>query len=113
MFVEIILRSRLKTIDAVAQKNLVAVHGKDLLFGKVALNLDGQHHLLNLAAEVALRREKQVARKLHGQRGSALGPRPGGYIAISGAQHPPEVDSPVLLEILVFSRENCIAQDSR
>ena len=113
MFIEIILRSRLKAIDAVAQKDLVAVHGKDLLFGEVALNLDGQHHLLDLAAEVALRREEQIARELHGQRGSALRPRTRGDIAISGAQYPPEIDSPVLLKILVFGGENCVAQDFR
>ena len=38
-----------------AQVNLVPIQGKDLLFGEVALNLDGEEHLLHLAAERTLR----------------------------------------------------------
>ena len=56
MFVEIILGSGFKSIHAVAEPNLVAVHGKDLRLGEVPLNLNGQHGLLDLAAEIALRR---------------------------------------------------------
>src|SRR5947209_408262 len=110
-FIEVVLRAGFKSINAMAQKDLVAVHGKNLLLSEVALDLDGEHHLLNLAAEVALRRKKQVARKLHGQRGRTLGPRAGGDVAPGRPEHAPEIDAPVLFEALVFSRENGVPQD--
>src|SRR5438105_848511 len=110
MLVEVVLGSGLKAIHAVSQENLIAVHGKNLLFGEVALNLQRQNHLLNLAAEMALRRKKQIARELHGKRGSALRARPRGDIAIRGPQHAPEIDSPMLLKTLVFRGQDGITQ---
>src|ERR1051326_7163815 len=77
------------------------------------LDLKRQDCLLDFAAEVALRREEQVARELHGQRGSALRPRSRSDIAVGGAHHAPEIDAPVLLKVLVFGGENGVAQDLR
>src|SRR6202165_5826542 len=111
MLVEVVLGSGFKSIHAMTKRNLVAVHGKDLRFGKVPLNLNGQHGLLDLAAEVTLRREKQIAGKLHGERGCALRTRTRSYIAVSGAHYSPEIDAPMLLKILVFNGHDCIPQN--
>jgi hypothetical protein len=72
MLVEVVFGSGFKTIDAVSQKDLVAIEREYLLLGKASFNLQGQQRFLHLAAEMALRRKKQVARKLHGERGRAL-----------------------------------------
>ena len=56
MFVEVVLRARFKSIDTVSQKDLVAIHGEDLLFGKAALDLQRQHGFLDLSAKVPFRR---------------------------------------------------------
>ena len=54
MFVEVVLSAGFKSIDAMAQRNLVAVQGKDLRLGEMAFDLDGQHGLLDFAAEMSL-----------------------------------------------------------
>src|SRR5947209_2910108 len=111
MLVEVIFRPSFKAIDSMAKEDLVTIHGKDLLLGEVAFDLQRQDHLLYLAAEMTFRRKKQIARKLHGQRGSALRARSRRYIAVGGSQHAPEVDAPVLLKTLVFRGQDGIAQD--
>jgi len=108
--VEVVLRSRLESVDPMSQENLVAVQGKDLRLGETALDLDGEHHLLHLAPEGAVRAQEQVAGKLHGQGGSALRPAAAGDIAPSGPQNPPRIHAPMRLKILVFGGQNRVAQ---
>src|SRR4029077_18750977 len=105
-----VFRAGFEAVNTVAQKNLVAVQGKNLLLGEVPLNLQSQDRFLHFAAEMALRREEQVTRELHGERGCSLRPRPGTHIAIGGSHHAPEVDTPVLLKRLVFSGEDGVTQ---
>ncbi len=90
--------------------DLVGVEGEDLRLGEAALDLDGQHHLLHLAAEVAVGREKQVARQLHGERGSALGAAVEHHVAPGRAEDAPHVDAPVLLELFVLGGDQRVAQ---
>ena len=68
MLAEVILCSCLKTIDAVPKEDLIGVHGKDLRLGKSPLDLNGEHDLLNLAAEVLVGGEEKITRELHRQR---------------------------------------------
>ena len=63
---EIEVRTRFEAVNAVAEVNLVGVQNKDLRLGEAPLDLNGQHHLLHLAPEIAVGRKKQVARELHG-----------------------------------------------
>ena len=93
-----------------AQVDLVGVQGEDLRLGEAALDLDRQHHLLHLAPEVAVGRKKQVARQLHGQRGSALGAAVEHDVAPGRAEDAPHVHAPVLLELLVFGGDQRVAQ---
>ena len=85
-----------------AEVDLVGVEREDLRLGEAALDLDGQHDLLHLAAEVAVGREEQIARQLHGERGRALCPAVEHHVAPSGTEDAPDIYSPVLLKLLVF-----------
>ncbi len=111
MLAEVELGPGLEAIDAVSQEYLVGVQREDLRLGKAALDLDGEHDLFDFAAEGALLGEKQIARKLHGDGGSALGAASGTEIAIGGSQHAPEVNPPVTVEVLVLGGEHGITQD--
>ena len=80
-------------------------------FGEAALDLDGQHDLLHLAAEVAIGREEQIARQLHGQRRCALGAALQHHVAPGGTEDAPHVDAPVAFEIFVLGGDQGVAQD--
>ena len=113
VFGEVKLARRLKAIHAVAEVNLVAVEGEDLFLGKRALNLDGQVRFLHLARRGALGGEEEVARQLHGQRGSALRASMGDDVVPQRSGHAEDVDAPVRFEVLVFNGDNRLAQDRR
>src|SRR5271165_4429793 len=93
-----------------AKVNLVGVERENLLLGEAPLDLDGQHHLLDLAPEAAIGREKQVARQLHGQRRGALGAALLQDVSQGSAKHPPNVHTPVTFKILVFGGNQGVAQ---
>src|SRR5579864_7374880 len=109
MFAEIELRARFEAIHAVSQENLVGVHGEDLLLRESPLDLNSEHYLLDLSAEILISRQKQVARELHRQSRSSLYTPAGTEIAVRSSQHSPDIDSPMALEIFIFDRDHCIA----
>ena len=110
VFAEVVFRSSLKSINALAQIDLVGVQGKNLLLGERPLDLNGEKDLLQLAAEGLLAGEKEISRQLHGQGGSALGAAIRGQIVIRRAQHAEDVDSPMALKVLIFDRYDGLAQ---
>ena len=113
-FAEIIFRGGFKSVIAVGEINLVAVHRENLLLGIVALDLNGQQRFLNLAAHAAVGAvQKQRAGKLHGQRAGALGDAMRQQISPGGAGHAREIHAPVLVEMLVFGGEDGVLQDRR
>jgi len=69
--VEVQPRRRLDAICAVAEEDLVCVHGDDLVLGVALLDVDGEQRLLDLARELALTFQEQVEGQLLGQRGRA------------------------------------------
>src|SRR5207244_9614155 len=77
VLVEVELGTGFEAVSAMSQKNLVTIQSEDLLLGEAALDLQRQHDFLDFAAVVAIGREKQVARELHGQSGGALRPAAG------------------------------------
>src|SRR6185369_11573797 len=95
------------------EKDLVGVHGKDLRFGKAALDLDGKQNLLELTVNGLFGREKEVASQLHGQGRSALHACAGSEVAVSSPDSSPQIDAKMLLEVLVFCRNDGVAQDFR
>src|SRR5271166_1981735 len=72
LLAEVVVGASLESVDSVTQVDLIRIQSKDLRLREAALDLDGEHHLLHLAAEVAVGREEKVARQLHGQSRSAL-----------------------------------------
>ena len=108
---EEILRGGLKAVQAVAEVDLVAVEGEDLLFGEGALDLDGEIGLLDFAGGGSLGGEKEDAGQLHGERGSALGAAVGADVVPGGADDAEDVDAPVGLEVLVFNGDDGLAED--
>ena len=96
-----------------AQVDLVAVERKNLLFGERPLDLDGQIRLLHLARCCPLGGEEEIARQLHGQGRSALGASMGDDVVPEGAGDAKDVNTPVRREVLVFNRDDGLAQDGR
>src|SRR5215472_4269264 len=110
---EVVVGAGLKAVNAVPQVDLVGVKREDLLLGEAALDLDGEHHFLHLATKVAVRREEQVARQLHGQCRGALGAALQQNVTPRCPEDTPHIYAPVLLEILVFGGDQGIAQNLR
>src|SRR5712691_3321583 len=61
--------------------------------------------------ERAIGRKKQIARKLHGERGCALNSSARFEVAISGASDPPKVDTPMAEEVFILGRNQPFAED--
>src|ERR1700692_3586159 len=110
-FAEIVFGSCFVTVRTVAQKYLIGVQGENLGFGEAALDLNGEQRLLNFAIERAGGRKKKIAGKLHGESGCALDFSTRLDIAIRGARNAPDVDARVAVEILVFNRDQGVAQN--
>ena len=60
LLAEVKFSGRRETILAVTHKVQIAVHGQDLLFRVVALDLNRKHRFLDLAPETPFRREEQI-----------------------------------------------------
>jgi hypothetical protein len=110
---EVVFRSGLKPIHALAEIDLVGVQGEYLLLGKCPLDLNGEKNFLQLAAEGLLAGQKKITRQLHGQGGSALSAAIRGQIVIGSAQHTKDVDPPMALEVLILNGDHRLAQDGR
>jgi len=110
---EVKLRGSLEAVHSVAEVDLVAVEGENLLLGEGAFDLDGEVRLLELAGGGALRREKQVARQLHGQGGCALGASMAAQVVPERPADAEDIDAPVGLEAFVFNGDDGLAQHRR
>ncbi len=105
------LRGGFETVHAVAEVDLVAVKGEDLLLGEGALDLDGEIGFLHFAGGGALGGEEEVAGQLHGERGGALGASVGADVMPDRADDAEGIDAPVGLEALVFNGDDGLAED--
>ncbi len=103
----------LEPIHPAAQVDLVAIQGEYLLLGKGALDLNGEKGFLELAREVTVGREKEVARQLHGEGRSALRAVVGAEVVYKGAADAQHVHAPVRLKGLVFDGDHGLAKDGR
>ncbi len=108
---EVKLRGSFESVDAVAEIDLVGVQGEDLRLGETPLDLHRQQRFLNLAMKGPVGRKKKIARQLHGQGGSALHSAAGLDVAVGRPRDAPDVDAPVPVEVLVFDRNQRLAQD--
>ena len=110
---EVRLRGGIHAVGALAEVDLIEVHLEDLILGVVALDLDREHDLLELARQRALVREEQVARQLLGDRAAALRAAHGAARPDRRAPDAPEVDAPVLVEAAILGRERGVDQRAR
>ena len=111
---EIIFRGRFKSVVAVGQINLIAVHRENLLFRVVALDLDGQQRFLDFSAHAAIGAvQEKRSGKLHGEGAGAFGDATREQFPPGRAGHAREIHAPVLLEVLVLGGENGVLQDLR
>ena len=111
---EVGLRRLAEAVDgkaaALAQVDLVGVHLEDLLLGEAVFKLEGDDDLDELALDALLRREKEAARQLHGQRGAALLLLAGSHVADDRLEQPPVVDAAVLKEAAVLDGQHGLHQ---
>ncbi len=78
---------RCKAVGALAQVNLVYIELQDFIFAQVALNLEGEQHLVEFARHSFFLGEKKIARHLHGDSARALLGASGCEIGNGRAQH--------------------------
>jgi len=69
----------------VAEVDLVQVDLEDAVLGVATLELHGQHRLLELALEAAIRREEQDLGELLGDGAAALDDPPAAEVLVDGA----------------------------
>ena len=108
---EVVLRCRLEAIHSAAEVDLVAIEREDLLLGKCALDLDGEIGFLRLAGSRAVRGKKEIAGKLHGERGRSLGASLGAKVVPQCSGDAKYVDAPMGVEVLVFDRNDSLAKN--
>ena len=108
---EVELRCRLEAVHSAAEVDLVAVEREDLLLGKCALDLDGEIGFLHLAGSGAVGGEEEIAGKLHGERGGSLRAARGAQVVPQRSGDAKDVDAPVGIEVLVFDRDDGLAQN--
>ena len=113
MLAEVVLGAGLKAVCPAPHIDLVGIQRKDLRLGEAPFDLQRQEDLLQLATVSLLRGEKEVSRQLHRQRRRALRLAMAMHIPVSRAHHTHQVDTAVVLEVLVLDRENRLAQHRR
>ncbi len=108
---EIIFGGGFEAVVAGAEINLIAVHGENLVFGVMALDLQGENGFLNFAVQAAVGAiEKEPASELHGQGAGAFSHAAFGNIAPGGFEDAREVHAPVLFEVLIFGGDDGVFQ---
>ena len=118
IFAKVRLRRLAKAVNreaaALPEVDLVGVHLEDLLLGEAVLELEGDGDFDDLALDAALRRKKEAARQLHGQRRAAFGP------AVAGREIVPQrsedaviVHATVLKEAAILDGDNRVDQVGR
>ena len=74
------------------------------------LDLEGEQRLVELARECLLRREKEVARHLHGDGARALTAAAGDQVGVRGTQDTDVIDARMLIEALVFRGDDRVLE---
>jgi hypothetical protein len=96
-----------------AEVDLVHVDLEDLLLVQLALDLQRQQDLVDLAGEGLLGRQIEIARDLHRDRRCTLALARLAEVREAGAQDTDIVDAAVLVEARVFDREHGLLHDLR
>src|ERR1700730_18096687 len=110
ILVEVGLRSLSESTDRerspLSQVHPIRVKLKNLLLAELPFQLFGDQHLRELSPHGFLGSEKEPARKLHGNRRSALVMSPANHIDPGRLRHAKEIHSAVLKEPSVFDGEH-------
>src|SRR5256885_2344830 len=107
MFTEISLRSGLDSVETVAEVHLVEIQLEDLILRVRTLDPLGENQFLQLSAERFIRRQKALARELLSDRAAALRRAAMPDVCERGRPDAHEVESVVIVEALVFDRDEC------
>src|SRR5215467_2044960 len=108
---EICMARRLDAVRTGTEVDEVQVTFKYLVFRVIALDLDGEQRLLDLAADRLFVREEHVAGELLRYRARALFDLPMLPIRDRRARDAADVDARVAVEAFVFTRDNRVAHD--
>ena len=96
------------------QINLVRVHRENLLFGVVALDLNGQQRFLRFSAKAAVGAiQKETAGELHGQRAGAFVNAPPQRVAPGRFHHARQIHAPMLEKVLILGGSDRVLQHRR
>ena len=94
------------------QVHLVRIHGEDLRLAIATLDLQREERFFRFAAEADVAAvQKQIAGKLHGDGAGAAGAAASGKVAQRRGEDAREVDTPVLLKVLVFNGRDRVVED--
>jgi hypothetical protein len=110
---EIDLRSGGKTVGALPEVDLIDVNLENFVLGETAFDLEREQRFVDLARQRLFARKEEVPRHLHGDRAGALALAAAGEVRIGGAQYAEGVHPGMLVEALVFSRQNGLFHDVR
>jgi hypothetical protein len=89
---------------------VVEVKLQDLVLGQGMLDLDGEEGFVDLAGKGFFRAQKEIARHLHGDGGSAFLGAAGNHVGQGRAQDPQRVHAAMLVETFVLGGEDGLAQ---
>ena len=93
-----------------AEVHLIQVHLEDTVLGIAALELEGQHRLLQLPLEALVGREKQDLGELLGDGAATLDDAPAPVVLDDGPRHADRIDAPVRVEAPVFRGQDGVAE---
>ena len=110
---EVTLRGLLDAVGAGAEINAVEIELEDLTLGEFPLQPDRQQHLLQLAVDRALLRQKQILRQLLGDGGAALAHAAVQDIGDERARDPEGVDAVVLVKAAVLDGDEGLRHVTR
>ena len=112
-------RRGLDAVRAVTENHLIAIEREDLALRVALFDLDRDEDLLDLAlGTLVAEREshfigKQVARELHRERARTCDHATAGQVAAQPDEHGRNAEAEVIVEVLVFRRDDGIAQVRR
>jgi hypothetical protein len=110
---EELARRRVDPIGAGAEIDPVEIQRQDLVLGEIALQPQGQQHLLALAAQGAGRCQEYVLSQLLGDGAAALGQAPVAQVDVGGAREADEVEPEMAVEAPVLGGQHGLRQVAR
>ena len=110
---EIDLGRRGEAVGALAKVNLVDVQLENLVLAEIVLDLEGQQHLQHLAGDGLLAGQEEIARHLLGNGAGPLALAAARHVHHHRPQEPQGIHPAMLIEALVFRRQDGVLHHGR